>query len=475
MKLEYRDAVGTGHLKDVDSGKREVQVIFPHESPDTFKTVFLPDTFTRDFEEHLPVMCWMHNLREPIGIATSAQSTAAGNEVVGAFSKFDPVDGVCPVPLAMRAFSQLEDGTLKDFSFGFLRNGPVKPWGGQRGITAFTRARMYEFSPVSIGSIPGAHMTGLREDGTPIEEVEVPDIETLLKLREGKHISELEFRKMLALTLPENYREHIELSSPPADDVLAPTGDGGDPAIRAASGNIVGPDDGHKVQDGALLAQAVDAALDRAIQLFQAVDLTDVDANIRQGVDLVYAAGVSVDEMLERMGIDDPDDDDDDDEDDDGYQKKTQGSAGGDTEGGGSPREEDFSNLEVRASMSTADRTALSNDDFGYIEPGAKTGEGVSKTPENGYHFPIHDAAHVRNALARIGGGAEFGDKAKSKVMAAAKKFGIDTSERALQAYSDRLVELETRDAELETRNAELAAEAARVQAKLDRRVGAKR
>jgi hypothetical protein len=89
--------------------------------------------------------------------------------------------------------------------------------------------------------------------------------------------------------------------------------------------------------------------------------------------------------------------------------------------------------------MSTADRTALSDDDFGYIEPGAK--KGVSKTPDHGYHFPIGDKAHVQNALSRIAQGAEFGDKAKAKVMARAKKFGIDTSDRSDTPELDQRVD----------------------------------
>jgi hypothetical protein len=81
----------------------------------------------------------------------------------------------------------------------------------------------------------------------------------------------------------------------------------------------------------------------------------------------------------------------------------------------------------VRAALTAEDRNKLDDDDFGYIAPDAK--KGGPKSPENGYHFPIHDAAHVRNALSRIAQGAEFGDKAKGKVMARAKKLGVDASD----------------------------------------------
>ena len=82
----------------------------------------------------------------------------------------------------------------------------------------------------------------------------------------------------------------------------------------------------------------------------------------------------------------------------------------------------------AKAEISTADKNDLPDSAFGYIEPGGKKDESGKTTPRSLRHFPIQDAAHVRNALARIAQGAEFGDKASGKVHAAAKKFGIDVS-----------------------------------------------
>ena len=45
-------------------------------------------------------------------------------------------------------------------------------------------------------------------------------------------------------------------------------------------------------------------------------------------------------------------------------------------------------------------------------------------------HFDISDAAHVRNALARLDQ-SPYGAKAKAKVLAAAKRFGISVDEKA--------------------------------------------
>lgn len=71
----------------------------------------------------------------------------------------------------------------------------------------------------------------------------------------------------------------------------------------------------------------------------------------------------------------------------------------------------------------------LSDSDFAYIETGGKKDDGGKTVPRSLRHFPIHDAAHVRNALARIAQEAEFGKEALPKVEEAAKKFGINVKQ----------------------------------------------
>jgi len=95
------------------------------------------------------------------------------------------------------------------------------------------------------------------------------------------------------------------------------------------------------------------------------------------------------------------------------------------------------------AQMSTAKINDLPDSAFAYIEPGGKKDEQGKTVPRSKRHFPIHDAAHVRNALARIAQGAEFGDKALRKVKAAAKKFGIQVAGPDRSAgWSDEIHEL---------------------------------
>ena len=80
-----------------------------------------------------------------------------------------------------------------------------------------------------------------------------------------------------------------------------------------------------------------------------------------------------------------------------------------------------------KAELSTKKINDLPDSAFAYVEAGGKKDDEGKTTPRSLRHFPIHDAAHVRNALSRAPQ-SPFGDKAMPKIRAAAKKFGIEVS-----------------------------------------------
>ena len=90
--------------------------------------------------------------------------------------------------------------------------------------------------------------------------------------------------------------------------------------------------------------------------------------------------------------------------------------------------------LATRAAMSAADINDLPDDAFAYIEKGGKKDKSGRTVPRSLRHFPVHDAAHVRNALARAPQ-SPFGNKAMPAIKAAARKLGVDTSEEKAQLY----------------------------------------
>lgn len=67
--------------------------------------------------------------------------------------------------------------------------------------------------------------------------------------------------------------------------------------------------DTEDASDPGALAQGVDAAIDEAIDLFAAVDLTSLPAEVQQAIALVQAADAAVDELLDALGVEDPDED----------------------------------------------------------------------------------------------------------------------------------------------------------------------
>jgi hypothetical protein len=81
------------------------------------------------------------------------------------------------------------------------------------------------------------------------------------------------------------------------------------------------------------------------------------------------------------------------------------------------------------AELTAAAINDLPDSDFAYIESGGKEVDGKTE-PRSLRHFPIHDKAHVRNALARLSQ-SEFGEKARARVEAAAKRMGIGDSTKA--------------------------------------------
>jgi HK97 family phage prohead protease len=84
----------------------------------------------------------------------------------------------------------------------------------------------------------------------------------------------------------------------------------------------------------------------------------------------------------------------------------------------------------AKAAMSSASINDLPDSAFAYIEPGGTKDSEGKTTPRSLRHFPIHDAAHVRNALARAAQ-SPFGPKAMPKIRAAASRFGVQVSEAA--------------------------------------------
>ena len=66
-------------------------------------------------------------------------------------------------------------------------------------------------------------------------------------------------------------------------------------------------------------------------------------------------------------------------------------------------KDEKYDKQNKGAKISTKSKNDLPDSDFAYIQPGGKKDASGKTTPRSLRHLPIPDAAHVRNALARLG------------------------------------------------------------------------
>jgi hypothetical protein len=93
------------------------------------------------------------------------------------------------------------------------------------------------------------------------------------------------------------------------------------------------------------------------------------------------------------------------------------------------------------AELTSASVNDLPDSAFAYIEPGGTKDSGGKTTPRSLRHFPVHDAAHVRNALARASQ-SPFGEKAMGKIKAAAKRFGVNVGGENSLSQDEEIREL---------------------------------
>jgi hypothetical protein len=80
-----------------------------------------------------------------------------------------------------------------------------------------------------------------------------------------------------------------------------------------------------------------------------------------------------------------------------------------------------------RAVLSSQAVNDLPDSAFAFIESGGKKDAQGKTMPRSKRHFPVHDEAHARNALARAPQ-SPFGKSAMPKILAACRKFGINVS-----------------------------------------------
>ena len=141
-------------MADVQKGQVEIDVV-PYNVLDDYQTRFAPGVFSESLARRQPPMCWGHDWRDPIGHPLDFDDQP---EKLRALYQLDNFEDV---PRARQAYAQIKSGTIRDTSFGFDPQDKV-PTPDVEGAFDFTRAKLNEVSPVLIGAVPGAQVTGIR-------------------------------------------------------------------------------------------------------------------------------------------------------------------------------------------------------------------------------------------------------------------------------------------------------------------------
>lgn len=126
--------------------------------PDTYMTTWAPGCFNAGLADQLPTVLYGHdstNLTNVLGRVVDWQDQLQGLLLVAQLDLNDAV------PLAAQAYAQLQSGTLRGVSVGFIREDS-EPDPNFDGCTLITRATMCEISLVIEPAVPGAQVLAVR-------------------------------------------------------------------------------------------------------------------------------------------------------------------------------------------------------------------------------------------------------------------------------------------------------------------------
>lgn len=177
----------------------------------------------------------------------------------------------------------------------------------------------------TYSSLPRAQDVRTLVNEGHIRSTSIAFMETKVPVKDGKHRIEREVLNGAFVAVPAN-REALVLASKglkvgarnsaaDAEHIQAihdsAAALGAACATKSAAADRTKAADTEDDADPAALAQATDASLDQAIALLAGVDTESLPAEVQQAIALVQAADATVDELLDALGLPDPDENSD--------------------------------------------------------------------------------------------------------------------------------------------------------------------
>ena len=186
---------------------------------DSYGDRIMPGAFTESLQVLRPTVLWQHSTREPIGISVQETEDMKGLFVKAKLPKADTF-------VSGRVIPQMKIKSVNKLSIGFSAEeySYEKVDGYRWEIRNITKAKLYEYSPVSIPANMAAVITGTK-NGALFTLEDVRDISTKERFdrflkRSG--IFTKSAREHLAKFLPkqsDSDREEIEAMSTITDDM----------------------------------------------------------------------------------------------------------------------------------------------------------------------------------------------------------------------------------------------------------------
>lgn len=284
---QYRGMPGA-EVRGVDEGKRQfVARVVNYNVVDSYGSVWAPGCFADSLKRKMPKVVWAHDWSDPIGIVVDYKDSPEGLDVTV------QLDDFADVPRARQCFSQLKSGSMDEFSFGFAReewsyvDGYAEDAEFPGATEILTRARLDEVSPVLVGAVPNTALLSTRS----AERMQRSDAAMLLtRVAAG------------AMPLSDALRA---LEAAPMTDPTPTRADALTPATDAATTT----DDEATEPTVSSVASGIDAAVDQMLTLLDGVDLTTLPQEVQDALALVEPLDTLADDLLDILGVEDPDED----------------------------------------------------------------------------------------------------------------------------------------------------------------------
>ena len=142
-------------MKDLDTDSHIIEIKFAsYGSPDSDGDILLKGCFAKSINERGPesstnrkiVFLWQHDIKDPIGKIMKIEEREDGAYATIKLSDFDAV------PNARRAYAQLKDEDINQFSFGFDYVWDKVEYDEELDAFIVKEVKLYEISVVTLGA-----------------------------------------------------------------------------------------------------------------------------------------------------------------------------------------------------------------------------------------------------------------------------------------------------------------------------------